>query len=191
MPDARTHDLITVVTGVALAPLSYGYLSAVQWYEHSAALNLTLWLVGAHLISGILFSPDLDIDSAIHKRWGLFYWIWYPYMKIVPHRHFWSHSLIVAPFIRLIYFYGVVTGLLFGWVWLMAQIGLVVDNFPLLLYEWIRMWWAENPATVLLVLIGFCTGSAAHTIADWLVTNGRGVLRMFGIRVRGNYRGHR
>ncbi|MFV9507842.1 MAG: metal-binding protein [Oscillochloridaceae bacterium umkhey_bin13] len=191
MPDARTHDLITVATGIVMVPFSYGYFSEAMLLDHSEAMNLTLWLVGAHLISGILFSPDLDIDSAIDNRWGIFYWIWRPYMRIIPHRHFWSHSLIFAPLLRLAYFYGVVSGLLFLWVWLLAQLGLVVDNFPLLLFAWIRNWWAEHTITAWVLLVGFCTGSAAHTIADWLVTNGQALLRMVGIRVRRNYRGHR
>ncbi len=184
MPDARTHDVITVATGAALAPLAYNYFTGSLLQPHSEAMALTLWLVGAHLVSGVLFSPDLDLDSAIDDRWGIFYWIWRPYMWAIPHRHFWSHSFIFAPLLRLAYFYAVVSGLLFLWVFLLAQLGVVVPDYHLRLYAYLRALLAANPEITATVLVGFCTGSAAHTIADWLVTNGKRFLRMLGLRVR-------
>ncbi len=190
MPDARTHDVITVVSGAAMAPLSYGFFSNQLQLPHSEAMAATLWLIGSHLVSGILFSPDLDIDSAIDNRWGIFYWIWRPYMWAVPHRHFWSHSLIVAPLLRLGYFYLVVSGLLFLWVWLLAQLGVVVPNYHVQLYERMRDTLTAHPQTTITVLVGFCTGGAAHSIADWLVTSGRRFLRIFGVRVVRDYSNH-
>lgn len=190
MPDARTHDVITVATGTALAPLTYGYLGGPVALDHPTATTLTLWLVGAHMVSGVLFSPDLDLDSAIDDRWGIFYWIWQPYTRVIPHRHFWSHSLIFAPLLRLAYFYFVVTSLLFLWVWGLAQVGVVLDNYPLQLFYALRERLAANPGPTLAILIGFCTGSAAHTIADWAVTGGKQFLRLFGLRVVRDYRGH-
>ena len=56
-----------------------------------------------------MFSPDLDLDSAIDDRWGIFFWIWRPYMWLVPHRsRLLSHGLVIAPLLRLLYFYLVV-----------------------------------------------------------------------------------
>lgn len=71
MPDARTHDMITLATGAALGPLAYGYFSGAGALGHPEAMALTLWLSGAHVVSGVLFSPDLDMDSAIDDRWGI------------------------------------------------------------------------------------------------------------------------
>lgn len=190
MPDARAHDLITVASGAALGPLAYSYLSGPLQLDHTTAMTGTLWLVGAHLVSGIMFSPDLDLDSAIDDRWGIFYWIWRPYNRAIPHRHFWSHSLVFAPLLRLAYFYVVLSGLLFVWVWLLARVGVVVPDYHAQLYTALRAWLADNPGVRLAVLIGFCTGSAAHTIADWLVTEGRRFLGMFGVRIVRDYRGH-
>lgn len=190
MPDARTHDMITVATGAALAPAAYGFFNQQLFIGHSEAIGATMWLVGAHLVSGILFSPDLDLDSAIDERWGIFHWIWRPYEWAVPHRHFWSHSLIFAPLMRLAYFYLVVTGLLFAWVWLLAQLGVVVPDYHVQLYERLRATLADNRATTVVVLVGFCLGSAAHTIADWCVTNGRRFLRLFGVRIVRDYSDH-
>ncbi|NTU80870.1 MAG: metal-binding protein [Chloroflexales bacterium] len=190
MPDSRTHDIITVATGAALAPLSYGFLSGQLLLAHADAMATTLWLVGAHLVSGIMFSPDLDLDSAIDDRWGILFWIWRPYMWAIPHRHFWSHSLIFAPLLRLSYFYFIVTGTLFLWVWLLGQLGVIVDNFPILLFYTLRGTLAANPEVTATVLLGFCTGSAAHSIADWLVTGGRRFLGLLGVRVVRDYTRH-
>lgn len=191
MPDARTHDIVTVATGAAIAPLAYAYLSDERLLlAHPVAMALTVWLTGSHLVSGVMFSPDLDLDSAIDDRWGIFFWIWRPYNRIIPHRHFWSHSLVFAPLLRLAYFYLVVTALLFAWVWLLAQLGVVVENYPLRLYYALRELLAANPGPTLAVLIGFCTGGAVHTIADWLVTNGRRFLGLFGVRIVRDYRAH-
>ncbi len=190
MPDARTHDLITVATGAALAPLAYGYFEGPLQRPHADAVSLTLWLVGAHIVSGVLFSPDLDLDSAIDDRWGIFYWIWRPYMWAVPHRHFWSHSFVFAPLMRLAYFYAVVSGLLFLWVFLLARLGVVVPDYHVRLFGHLRALLGANPDITFLVLVGFCTGGAAHTIADWLVTNGKRFLRMLGLRVARDYSHH-
>jgi uncharacterized metal-binding protein len=129
MPGARTHDLITVATGIALAPIAYSSnlalgLGAEQALRHSALL------VGAHLLSGIMFSPDLDLDGAIDNRWGIFYWIWRPYMWVVPHRSRWlSHGLVLPPLLRLLYFYWVTIGLLISVAWLAGRAGLVLPTF--------------------------------------------------------------
>src|SRR5919107_927307 len=97
MPGARTHDAITVVTGLALGPVSYsGFLGLEHTPE--AALRGAAVLVIGHMLSGIMFSPDLDIDGSIDDRWGIFYWIWRPYMWVVPHRSRWlSHGLVFPP----------------------------------------------------------------------------------------------
>ena len=39
-------------------------------------------------------------------------------------------------------------------------------------------------------IAGFITGSAAHSIADWLVTGGKRYLRRLGFRVTVDYSGH-
>src|SRR5438445_8337661 len=91
MPDARTHDFITIVTAAAGAP---------------AALNMNLpdmrppnaiVLLGAYLASGLLFSPDLDLHSSPYRRWRKLRWLWLPYQKLVPHRSWASHSLFFGP----------------------------------------------------------------------------------------------
>jgi uncharacterized metal-binding protein len=188
MPGARTHDLITVVTGAALMPPAYAALATA--YEPVQATGLVACFAGAHLVSGMLFSPDLDLDSAIDNRWGPFYWIWRPYMWLVPHRRFFSHSLVFSPLLRLLYFYLVVMGVLVGGAWLLGQAGVAVPYLHVVVTEQIFDVLRRYPDEVRAVLLGFITGSAAHTIADWLVTGGKRYLRLFGLRVRRDYSNH-
>lgn len=187
MPDARTHDLITLASGALLAPPAYLALAAsapAQAAEH------TLLLVGAHVLSGVMFSPDLDLDSSIDDRWGIFFWIWRPYTWLVPHRHFWSHGLVLPPLLRLLYFYVVVAGLLIGAAWLAGQVGVVLPDYHARLRDGLLQLMRDHPRAVLVFLLGFITGGAAHTVADWLVTGGKRYLRRAGFRITRDYSDH-
>ncbi len=184
MPDAKTHDVITVISGAVLTPFAYQYTLQQGVTGEQAMLGATLFLA-AHLVSGIMFSPDLDLDSSIDDRWGIFFWIWRPYMWAVPHRNFWSHSLVVSPMIRLLYFYLVLILLLMGGSWLLAQVGIIFPYQHWQVTNWIVGVAQQYPRETWTVLLGFVTGSAAHSIADWLVTGGKRYLRSVGIRISG------
>jgi uncharacterized metal-binding protein len=190
MPGAQTHDAITVVTGLTLAPVSYSGFLGLGFPPEIALRNAAILAV-AHLVSGILFSPDLDIDSAIDNRWGIFYWIWRPYMWIVPHRSRWlSHGLILPPLLRLAYFYYILVALLVISTWLLAKISIVVPDLHVRLGEVLIDLARDNPRETGAFLLGFITGSAAHSIADWLVTGGKRFLRNLGIHVVIDYSNH-
>ncbi|MGQ9550080.1 MAG: metal-binding protein [Roseiflexus sp.] len=187
MPDARAHDMITIATGSILAPVAYVLLESGS---QANAVASTAVLTGAHLVSGLLFSPDLDIDSTIDNRWGFLFWIWRPYMWIIPHRHFWSHSLVFAPLLRLVYFYLVMLLIIVWGEWILERIGVVVPDLHRQASVWLFDIMRRNPDMVRLFVLGFISGSAVHTVADWLVTGGRHYLRMAGIRLRRDYRNH-
>lgn len=190
MPDARTHDVITVVSGAALSPLAYSALLANGIATEVATVNTAVFFV-AHVLSGTMFSPDLDIDSAIDDRWGVFYWIWRPYMWLVPHRHrFLSHGLVISALLRLVYFYAVVVVLLFLVTWIFGQLGIVVPDFHWRFTNRLITIYNTYPLASRVFIGGFVTGGAAHTIADWLVTGGKRYLRRMGVQVRRDYRGH-
>ena len=190
MPNARTHDAITVVTGLALAPLTYGTSLAQGHLPVTASVD-TLLLVGSHLLSGIMFSPDLDIDSAIDDRWGIFYWIWRPYMWLTPHRRWFSHGLIFPPLLRLLYFWVMLTLSFTVVAWLLAQIGIIVPDYPASISHYLLALGYAYPRETWLCIIGFITGGAAHSIADWLSTRGKNILRALGLRVPKNRGGDR
>jgi uncharacterized metal-binding protein len=190
MPGARAHDLITVVTGVTLAPLTYSLLTQSGVAPNVAFANTGV-LVGAHLLSGIMFSPDLDLDSRIDDRWGIFFWIWRPYMWFVPHRHrLLSHGLVISQLLRLLYFYTVVVLLLSGGAWVLARIGIAVPDYPRHVSNALLDLVVEHPREAWSFIVGFCTGGAAHTIADWLVTGGMRYLNRMGFRVAHDYSDH-
>ncbi len=98
MPDGKTHDRITVIGAIAAAPLWWLLAPGPKDWTVGATL------VGTTLISGLMFSPDLDLDSSIYRRWGPFRFIWWPYQKVVRHRSTVSHSILLGPVFRLIYF---------------------------------------------------------------------------------------
>ena len=184
MPGARTHDIITVVTGVALAPLTYSTNLAIG-LDSQQSLRHAALLMGAHLLSGIMFSPDLDLDGAIDNRWGIFYWIWRPYMWLVPHRsRMLSHGLVIPPLLRLIYFYWVSVGVLIASTWLLGRAGITVPYLHQQISDTVFGLVLRYPRETWTFLIGFITGSAAHSIADWLVTGGKRYLRQVGFEVR-------
>ncbi|MGQ9611502.1 metal-binding protein [Chloroflexus sp.] len=190
MPSARTHDLITVVSSITLTPVVYHACLEYAQFSPPTALACSLWFGGAHLVSGIMFSPDLDIDSAIDNRWGIFFWIWRPYMWLIPHRAFWSHSLIISPLLRLGYFAAVVYGLLLGIGWCLGQLGFAPPAYHHELATQVNILIEAYPRETWAFIIGFCTGSAAHTIADWLLTKGNWLLGGHGRRLRRRYRNH-
>jgi uncharacterized metal-binding protein len=190
MPGARAHDLITIVTGVALAPLTYSVLNQ-SGVEPNVALANTGVLVGAHLLSGIMFSPDLDLDSRIDDRWGIFFWIWRPYMWFVPHRHrILSHGLAISQLLRLFYFYTVVVLLLSGAAWVLGRVGIVIPEYHRQVSNALLDLVVEHPRESWSFVVGFCTGGAAHTIADWLVTGGVRYLNRMGYRLTHDYSDH-
>lgn len=178
------------MTGLAFAPLVYAALIS-QNYPPKVALVDTTLLTGAHLLSGILFSPDLDIDSAIDNRWGIFWWIWRPYMWVVPHRSRWfSHGLIFPPLFRLLYFGGVLFLCFLGLARALEPLGVIVPDYPDQVANQLLLLVQTKPDAVFFFLLGFVTGGAVHTLADWLVTGGKWYLRRLGFRNIRDYPGH-
>src|SRR5437868_12082452 len=78
-------------------------------------------LLRAYLVSGLMFSPDLDLRSAPYRRWRKLRWIWLPYQRLVPHRSWISHSLLFGPLIRVLYFAGAMS--------LLSLVALGILNF--------------------------------------------------------------
>ena len=154
MPNGNAHDGITLVTGAALG--------AAAW-ALSADVGVTASLVGAHVISGIMFSPDLDLAAGSYDRWGPLRFAWLPYAWVIPHRSILSHGLVIGPVLRLIY----ITVILGIPLWL-----LVAERIDPATWETgrtlLRAYAQAYRLEVMIGLVGFVTGGAAHTIADVL-----------------------
>jgi uncharacterized metal-binding protein len=95
MPNARTHDAITY------AIIPFTFLGAeMYWGNHATSAIATV----AMLFSGLMFGPDLDLDSKPYRRWGPLKFLWKPYQAALPHRSKLSHGPILGTVIRIVYF---------------------------------------------------------------------------------------
>jgi uncharacterized metal-binding protein len=95
MPNARTHDAITY----AIIPFTY-LAAEMYWGDHTTSAIATV----AMLFSGLMFGPDLDLDSKPYRRWGPLKFLWKPYQAALPHRSKFSHGPILGTVIRIVYF---------------------------------------------------------------------------------------
>ncbi len=165
MPSGRTHDFITIVTGAA------GSTAAFNAGLPDFGPTNAVVLLGSYLASGLLFSPDLDLRSAPYRRWRKLRWMWIPYQRMVPHRSWISHSLIIGSLLRILYFALVLSLLTLG---VLTLINLLVPIDPsgtmLKIAVSIAAWIQIHPATIAYALAGFVLGGAAHVIADSVVS---------------------
>jgi uncharacterized metal-binding protein len=94
MPNYKTHDVVGVVATLVA-------LGVVGPFEGAWMFFL------ASLFGTFFFSPDLDTNSRIVRRWGPLQFIWIPYRVFVRHRSWLSHSGVSA-LIRVGYIISVV-----------------------------------------------------------------------------------
>lgn len=163
MPSGRTHDFITLVTGAAGTPVALN-----SGLPDMGPVNAGV-LVGSYLISGFLFSPDLDLRSISYRRWRLLRWVWIPYQRMVPHRSWISHSLLVGPVLRALYFAGIMsllTLIVLGLLNLIVPIDPTGTAFDIT--ATVAAWVQTHPATVGYAVLGFVLGGAAHSLTDSL-----------------------
>jgi len=78
--------------------------------------------------------------------------IWFPYAKLMPHRSFWSHFPLVGTAVRLAY--------------LLAIIALIASILGF--YE-VALDWAESvpPEVWVYLYLGLATADIGHWVADW------------------------
>lgn len=161
MPNGRTHDIITFVTAAVAVPVVL--TSSLPQIGPAT----TTVLVGSYLASGLVFSPDLDLHSAPYRRWGPLRFIWIPYQKIIPHRSWVSHSFVLGPLIRVVYF-ALMSILLYFAVMALINLFTSVDATHTLLNlsRVITTWVEANPVIIGYAIAGLLLGGASHTLAD-------------------------
>ena len=163
MPSGKTHDAITFVLAVPTFVAAWG-----------ATRNLVLATIvtAAMLFGGLMFGPDLDIQSRQYTRWGVFRFLWWPYKVMFRHRSRWSHGIIFGTLIRVVYFAGVLALFVAGGVYLRAMF---VTGAPPDLEAYLDAWRTiEMHVTgqgigvreTLAVLAGLWWGAASHTLTD-------------------------
>ncbi|MBC7909659.1 MAG: metal-binding protein [Pyrinomonadaceae bacterium] len=162
MPSGKTHDAITFI----LAAPTF----AAAWIV-SGSIVLAIIMTSAMLFGGLMFGPDLDIQSRQYTRWGVFRFVWLPYRMIFRHRSRWSHGILFGTLIRVIYFALVIAALVAAAVYLRAA--LTGGAFPSpdeLAQAWraiesgISASWGKH--TVWAAFAGLWWGAASHTLTD-------------------------
>lgn len=96
MPNGNTHDTITFL----LVPLTY--LAAEMYWGGNHTLSIIA--TAAMLFAGLMFGPDLDLQSRPYNRWGPLRFIWKPYQVALPHRSVLSHGPVLGTVLRIGYF---------------------------------------------------------------------------------------
>lgn len=163
MPDGKTHDKITVIGAAVAAPAWWWFAAGPIDYTVGAAF------VGATLFSGLMLSPDLDLNSSIYHRWGPLKYLWWPYQKIVPHRSRLSHSFLLAPILRVVYFLSIAWALFRVVTWGLT-LAFNFDRNGFTDRSWGGFWrWGETHwLHVEWLVIGVLLGAALHVGADIL-----------------------
>jgi len=161
MPSGRTHDRITLWSLPFITGLTFGLTQSG---------NVTLVASGAFLFSGLMFSPDLDLQSRPYTRWGPLRWIWIPYQKTLRHRSLLSHGLIIGTTLRVIYL-----AILLGIVGIFAlgMATLVWGNPSCVGWNWQHL--AQSGKRSLTqhslewsaLYLGLELGAISHVLSDW------------------------
>lgn len=159
MPSGRTHDRITLWLFPIIVAVTYLITRNGE---------LTLLVGGGFFFAGLMFGPDLDIYSIQFKRWGILRVIWLPYQKLLRHRSWFSHGLIIGTVIRLIY--------LLLWLFLLGILVIAIaqiiwgfewnwQSFILAMIQLIKeVYWQDAIA----LFIGLDLGAMSHSTSDWL-----------------------
>jgi uncharacterized metal-binding protein len=164
MPSGKTHDAITLL----LAPptLAAGWGVTGDWVLAIAATC-------AMLFGGLMFGPDLDIQSRQYTRWGVFRFLWFPYKVVFRHRSRWSHGIIFGTLIRVVYFASVLALLAWAGVYLRAVF--LAGGSPPGWGDVLQAWrvvegqaasYGVGRGVALAVLAGLWWGAATHTLTD-------------------------
>jgi len=163
MPSAKTHDTITFMLAAPAAAAAYAATAHI-----SAAVIVGL----SFLFGGLMFGPDLDTVSRQYSRWGIVRWLWFPYRSFFKHRSRFSHGLIFGALLRVFYFAGVLTLVVFLSAYIYAtymggripkpsDIPIVWNPISRLVNSYLG-----GSDFYLLSFIGVWFGAASHTFTD-------------------------
>ena len=169
MPSGKVHDRITMLTAAVSLPVWWMVSPAP-----SAAINAHSYVAGVamYLFSGFYLSDDLDTKCVALKRWGPLQFIWTPYQKLVPHRHWISHGLCVGPILRVAYFLAALWLIARGGLWLVNEYVTPVNRDTVLTHSaaWLVAVAFHHPVVFGWALAGLVLGGVVHTVADSVVS---------------------
>jgi uncharacterized metal-binding protein len=163
MPSGRTHDLITFLLVAPTAAAAYYF---TRDWTVTAIISATM------VFGGLMFGPDLDIQSRQYARWGPLRFLWWPYKALLPHRSRWSHSILLGTFIRVIYFLAVITLALAASLYIRdAFIKGAALGTGELTGAFARVWEILSPIKrdyLIAAFVGLWIGATSHTVSDVL-----------------------
>lgn len=163
MPNAAGHDAITL----ALTPVAF----IAPLHLADADISTAAVCAGCLLFAGLMFGPDLDLDSRPFKRWGPLRVLWWPYQKALPHRHPVSHGIVISTPIRILYFhlaFGAAALLaIWGYCWFTEGARPDFKGDVSTFTQYTLNFWQSVPWSYRLWgFIGLWAGGASHTLAD-------------------------
>lgn len=157
MPSGQTHDRITLWSSPFIAALTF---------SQTRSSPLTLLITGSFLFSGLMFGPDLDIESCQFQRWGMLRYLWLPYQKSLRHRSFLSHGPFFGTALRILY--------LGSWLFLLLVLSLFVAQFAgqatwksADIFNYVLRSLANYPREYIAVFLGLEMGAMSHSFSDW------------------------
>jgi uncharacterized metal-binding protein len=144
---------------------------AVAAYTVTRNSSAMVTVAAAFIFGGIMFGPDLDTVSRQYTRWLFLRCLWLPYRWCFKHRSRFSHGLILGALLRVVYFMGVSTLL----VYILAFVASSLNSTqPYELAYFTGVW--RNIGEFVrerlgrdflsLVFIGLWLGAASHTFTD-------------------------
>ncbi len=166
MPNAQTHDIITLVTAAG-ANLVYFKLSP------DPKPSMAVLFTATYLFAGYACAGDLDLNSKEYQRWGPLRILWWPYKTFIPHRSWMSHGLILGGLVRLCYL-AVICALIFVgglscYAWLTHH---SVDSLAVTKDRWFSLvgLMKARPYETTALLGGFILAGTTHSLADIIST---------------------
>jgi uncharacterized metal-binding protein len=169
MPSGKTHDLVTLALAAPTFAAAWGL---------TGSLALSAAATAGCVFGGLMFGPDLDIQSRQYTRWGVFRFLWLPYKAAFRHRSRWSHGIVFGTLIRVVYFAAVLTLLLWAFVYARALLltGGAAPGWREVLHAWRLVEegaaaYGVGPHVLVAILAGLWWGAASHTLTDvfWTV----------------------
>jgi uncharacterized metal-binding protein len=156
MPSGRTHTKINLISlpVVLFMLFSYGLTN----------FDFLLTFAIGFLIGTFFLTPDLDTYSNAYNKWGLLRIFWYPYRSVMPHRSFFTHTIIIGDIIRIVYMLIVFSPFLF----LLNVIALGGNLIEIA---------KEHEVEITTFVMGIVVASTLHIIADKANTRRKKMMR--------------
>lgn len=172
MPTGKTHDKITFLLIVPTFLASYALTHQVE---------ISFFATVAMIFGGLMFGPDLDINSRQYNRWGPLKVLWWPYQKLFSHRSSFTHGILLGTIVRIGYFLIVIGLVYFISIYLFQffqgkepQSKILLNNIGYQMVKAVEL----VPLNYLKAsLLGIWLGAASHTLADLITTTFKQIVK--------------